>query len=769
MAVKADGEFQIALAMSGAISAGAYTAGVFDFLIQALDEWEKARTGKNLEREDDRGTIPNHIVGIKAMSGASAGSIVAAIGAVALADADHEPIEFETPRDGEQKIKCYLPKLYEAWVVKPGLVAEGEEKIDFLQASDLDGSPEPADDFSRTHDIQPAEGEPRPVTSLLNSRLLDAIARTALDVKHVTDPPRRYISKTLHIYMTLSNLRGVPYSVPFDSVTGPKNGATDDKGRRENCYHMISHGDRVHYAVTGLGAWDSEKSKSAFADSDQKRKIEAASLVIPKNPDWKDYAVCALASAAFPVGLAPRLIGATLSSPDEYKDRHWPIDPFASDLTKAPAWLDAVRDEKPFWFTTADGGIIDNDPFEYARFSLKNRLPPEDLDSSEKPAALKLEDHLPSALEDVDRAVIMVSPFPELKPIAPEGRPVPDLVSSFSALMPALIAQARFKPSEIVRAANSTYGSRYLIGPSRVTPDGKEQRYGIASGLLGGFGGFVARSLRDHDFQLGRRNCQRFLQETFALPPNNKIIESWPANVDMDKFKAIRTEAEPETYCIIPLFGTARAEVVLPPWPRIKWDQFNKLQTHIAERFDAVAPRLLAQNVTGPLSFLLGLAVRPFPRGIGLIRNKALNFVKAFVLADLVRRDQIEGWELPLNPDLDGDDIRLVLAELINPSYDLRNVAGLAKAAGLDCKTVQAVLDLGQKPAASGKNFQIWRAQWTDKDPDKDRGVLYTLMSHKPGRFTRFLWCFGRLVVSVLGRERSPAWLSKPAVDKPGV
>ena len=196
----------------------------------------------------------------------------------------------------------------------------------------------------------------------------------------------------------------------------------------------------------------------------------------------------------------------------------------------------------------------------------------------------------------------------------------------------------------------------------------------------------------------------------------------------------------PDAYPIIPLFGTAKAEVVLPAWPRISQIRFDILQTRTAERFDVVAPRLLAQNVTGPLSFLLGLAVRPFPWGIGLIRNKALNFVKAFMLADLVRRDLIEGWELPPNPGLDGDDIRLVLAELINPSYDLRNVAGLAKAAGLDCETVQAVLDLGQKPAASGKNFQVWRAPWTDKDPDKARGVLYTLMSHKPGRNTRFWW-----------------------------
>ena len=639
-------------------------------------------------------------------------------------------------------------------MVKPGLVAEGEEKIDFLETSDLDEAPEETGDFSRTRGIPPDEGEPRPVTSLLNSRLLDAITRAALDVKHVTDSPRRYISKTLHIYMTLSNLRGVPYSVPFDGGTEPKN---------ENCYHMISHGDRVHYAVTGLGTWDSPNSKSDFADNDQKREIAAAWLVRPDDPDWKDYAICALALAAFPVGLAPRLIGATLGKDpklDEYEGRLLPTDALAGHPAIPPAWPPTVSAEDPFWFTTADGGIIDNDPFEYARFSLKDKL------------AQRIEPDLGA----VDRAVIMVSPFPELRPIAPAGRPVSDLVSSFSALLPALIAQARFKPSEIVLAADSKHGSRYLIGPSRViddgTPDGKEQRYGIASGLLGGFGGFVARSFRDHDFQLGRRNCQRFLQDAFALPPENEIIKGWIEGAGARShraFKAIPSQDMPDAYPIIPLFGTAKAEVVLPAWPRISQIRFEILQTRIAERFDAVAPRLLAQNVTGPLYFLLRLAVRPFPWRFGLIRNKALNFVKAFMLADLVRRDLIEGWELPPNPGLDGDDIRLVLAELINPSYDLRNVAGLAKAAGLDCDTVQAVLDLGQNPAASGKNFQVWRAPWTDKDTDKDRGVLYTLMSRKPGRFTRFLWCFGRLVVSVLGRERSPAWLSKPAVDKRGV
>jgi len=77
---------------------------------------------------DDPGTIPNHFVGIKAMSGASAGAIAAAIGAVALADADQKPIEFDTYRDGEQKIKCYLPKIYETWVVSPVLSPKAKRR-----------------------------------------------------------------------------------------------------------------------------------------------------------------------------------------------------------------------------------------------------------------------------------------------------------------------------------------------------------------------------------------------------------------------------------------------------------------------------------------------------------------------------------------------------------------------------------------------------------------------------------------------------------------
>jgi len=56
--------FYIGLNMAGAISAGAYTAGVIDFLIDALDTWYAARQEQQkLYGEDySKWTIPAHSV-----------------------------------------------------------------------------------------------------------------------------------------------------------------------------------------------------------------------------------------------------------------------------------------------------------------------------------------------------------------------------------------------------------------------------------------------------------------------------------------------------------------------------------------------------------------------------------------------------------------------------------------------------------------------------------------------------------------------------------
>jgi predicted acylesterase/phospholipase RssA len=79
--------FILGLTMAGAISAGAYSAGVFDFLIQALEEWEKAKAADDKAPEHER-RVPSHRLTIPVISGASAGGITAALGILAVGAGD---------------------------------------------------------------------------------------------------------------------------------------------------------------------------------------------------------------------------------------------------------------------------------------------------------------------------------------------------------------------------------------------------------------------------------------------------------------------------------------------------------------------------------------------------------------------------------------------------------------------------------------------------------------------------------------------------------
>jgi hypothetical protein len=93
-------------------------------------------------------------------------------------------------------------------------------------------------------------------------------------------------------------------------------------------------------------------------------------------------------------------------------------------------------------------------------------------------------------------------------------------------LLPSLINQARFKPLELMAAIDSSIHSRFLIAPSRRLRNGAKLRgsKAIASGFLGGFGGFFTRSFREHDYRLGQENCRSFLANYFVISDNNPIV-----------------------------------------------------------------------------------------------------------------------------------------------------------------------------------------------------------------------------------------------------
>ena len=690
-----DGAFEIGLTMSGAVSAGAYSAGVLDFLVQALDAWETARQNPDLA---DR--IPNHRVSIKVITGASAGAITGALGVVGLAQA---LTRTQRPTSVRQTVNCVLPCLYDAWVVKPALVSS-TGGADFLQTDDLD--------------------KQQNVVSLLNCKLLDDIRGDALKVVSRNSAPLPYIAQKLHVYLTLTNLRGIPYEVPFEGGT----------------FGMMAHGDRVHYTINDLGGYS---SPSPFADRDPTRSLSINALFgAAPGTDWQQFTYAAVASGGFPVGLEPRLISTVLP---EYEDRSWPLEEWKLDDEIHPAWPSPWSNQttRKFEFLSVDGGVVNNDPFDYAHFTLMQDPPTPN----------------PRDGEDADRAVIMIDPFPAPPAFLPDGEPDTAIVSVLKALFPAMLNQARFKPSELILAASEAVFSRYLIAPSRTNAANIEAPYPIACGLLSGFGGFLSKNFREHDFILGQRNCQKFLMTSFALPVYNKIVQQWPAAVRTDPaFVAETADAVgppnpgPPHYCIIPLLGDAKQPIELPPWPQMSQNDFDTLQDRIKQRLDAVAKKLIATQ--GPGGFLDAVLGWVYSQN----SQKALDFVRFTILADLVKRDQIQNWALPAQwkqppaQELDGDAVRNVLAALLNPSFDLRNVAGISSATGLDVTTVNAILAACQ--AQTGAPYEVWQT------PQKDRAgnSLYALTSRKQSFLAS---------LPLVRQVRQWAWPLR--VDKPGL
>jgi hypothetical protein len=662
--------FQLGLALAGAISAGAYTAGVLDFLFQALSEWE-ANRGKS--------DVPRHRVVLKVMAGASAGAITGALGAVGLArglaprafGSGYSETCYPDRYSTRQKIECVLPSLRRTWVELPAMISTSG-------AGELLG----VDDIAVG-----APGSAPILRSLLDASLLDRIKRTAIEPESelgTVQDPLPFIAKDLHVYMTVSNLRGIPFKVAF--------------GR--NSYGMQTIGDRVHYVIQHLGSHDLNDSGS-WADGDSKLSISVKTLPTQRGMDlgdWDLYGTSALASGAFPIGLASRKLS---FSWDQYHHRRYPI-PGGLGVDIRPDFPpSAGLHTGAFVFESVDGGLVNNDPFDYVQYALFGG-----------PATG------PALGRTVERALVMIAPFPEPPAFLPEGAPSPSVIAILRALFPSLINQARFRASEMAPAMSDRDFSRFLIAPLRRIPrtgdssdpaeDVPLERFAMACGLLGGFGGFLHEEFRAHDFQLGRRNCQQFLRSAFLLPADNVIVG--------------RSDG-PAQQPVIPLVGSAADPIPLPKWPRIKQCDFDAISNRAAARIDRILPHLIeAQTRSKKLRAALKIGWKTF------LRKRTISFVQQTMLADLVRRGQIEGWDPPTS--LNGaarpaEDANSVIAELINPAFDLRTPAGIAKATRLPEDTVARILGLLSRKDVP-ERVRAWSANGQ-----------YTLYARRPGFFAR--------------------------------
>lgn len=542
--------FEIGLVGAGAVSAGAYTAGVLDFLFEALDAWYQAKD----ERAPD---TPPHDVRISVFSGASAGAINGVLTAGFLAS-DQPPIR--SPEDAERFGD--KNKFYDTWV----------NRVDISRL--LEGQ-----------DLQ----DGRHVVSLLDSSVLDQVAEQAFI--SLKPKKRPYAAGDLHLFLTLTNLRGVPYQIKLRGT-----------GQGEARHNLLLHADHAHFCINESG------TNPNPGENDNIYYLSRTGLIRDLRVSAK-LRQAALASSAFPIGLAPRFMEHEFEVPgehDPYTCRHWPMpldkpEGGANEslqYQQIPIECSAIQERRPYQyrFLCADGGVMNNEPLELARRQL---------------AGGKLRN--PRSGLEATRAVLMVDPFPGGKSDYDwdtEQQPEQQgLLRVFLSLLTALQNQARFKPDELILASQKDNSSRFMIAPKRA---GGAQP-AIASAALEGFGGFLSSSFRSHDYFLGRSNARKFLKNYFVLPEGNPLFESW-GDGDQDKREAMmdafcardndgnprRSEAEKQQRLlpIIPLLGDAAEECRRPDWPEYGRRDLEALSSMIEKRLDMVLNRLVDQYAT---------------------------------------------------------------------------------------------------------------------------------------------------------------------------
>lgn len=491
-----DGTFRIGLCMAGAVSAGAYTAGVVDFLNEALAEWEQRKL-------TDASNTPSHKVQIPVIGGASAGGMTGVI----LASALYGRLDPVYHTDDAPALGAKRNRLFSSWV----------ELV--------------------TPDMFPVMLNPRDIeregtTSLLNADFILQIANRSIvvDADWVERP---WFPRHLKIFTTLTNLEGFNYAINFGS-----------NDRSNGLYHVRIHND---YACFVLNKALSDYGHDGWIPLDFRNNVNTT---IARD--------AAMGTGAFPVGLRVR----SLSRPFRYvRDNPW-LNEYLKD--------DPRPDDALYGSWNVDGGVINNEPFDKVRGELLG------LDGGPGDATrIRRQEEY----NTFDRTVLMVDPFPSS---LEDFEFKKELIPAIGSTLGAMLSQLRTKPKALFDAMSSNQAGQFLIAPSRTLPievarDPENPTKGlhvvgasaIACGALGGFGGFLEREFRVHDYFLGRANCERFLREHFTVPfdtTNRIFTQGYEHIADKEKFRsAIATDRGLQ---IIPLFSPRPPEGAPLPMPR---------------------------------------------------------------------------------------------------------------------------------------------------------------------------------------------------------
>ncbi|MDT0677316.1 hypothetical protein [Autumnicola musiva] len=528
--------FNLGITMAGAVSAGAYTAGFMDYLIEVLNNWEEQKISIRKKLKDNKPLtefekkIPLHDVSIEALGGASAGGMVSMITALSFYKS-FKPVDIPT----DQKTGNFL---YDSWVLLNDDIAKNITTFEkMLSTDDFDNNP---------------EGIP----SLLNSKSIDSIADKVFEFFEENSSGEimpSYISKDLRILLTLCSLRGIPFELNFKNFSSANFPHTP--GHRMNEHMIVAHFKVDH---------NNKTDQNFYLNFD------------PFSQESRDLLkLCTKATGAFPLGLAARNFEGVLS-PEYVKNcilRNLEID--------NKKGIDIKINDPSFDFTCIDGGTINNEPYSEVVQVLESKRPEGD---PKKPMS----------------GVIMVDPFPNFYNQDEPGEVENPITSSlFQNNIWKVIPKAytTFREQVRVKHAGSFYKDylRLLIFPVKWEQIGVLKDHPpISCASLGGFGGFLNREFRKHDFFLGRDNARNFLRAYCMLEYEPENPHPLFQDIDQSSVEIFGKRTEGKTFLpIIPDINFIEDKAngqsnpfkyTVEDFPKIDNSYFDKIKPALSRR-----------------------------------------------------------------------------------------------------------------------------------------------------------------------------------------
>ncbi|MFY7728662.1 MAG: hypothetical protein ACOVRN_04005, partial [Flavobacterium sp.] len=429
-----------------------------------------------------------------------------------------------------------------------------------------------------------------------NSNFIKDIADSMLNKRVSSIYKRPYIAPGLEVFTTLTNLRGFAYKVQFKTSTGLRE------------HRMRMHRDYAFFKID-------ESADDSYLSADGRIPVHFNA------PDGLNTGIlkqAAMSTGAFPVGLESRELT---------RARHYIEKSKYINLLEAEKVEYHFLPEGDFVSLNVDGGVINNEPYEITEQLLEDRREARLLNEYQR--LLDANDdintppfNVPEIARDAtnfESMVLMIDPFPSDDINEDAFRAQKAWRNVLPTILSAMRSQLMMKDEQIKRAYLDEDYTRFLIMPQRTDENHEDQKYTIACGSLGGFGGFFSKEFRKHDYFLGRRNCQRFLQRHFTVAANahNPILDYGYGNgatwgtLQLKVKNASGTESLDDFYCILPDLRVTGNEadgytIVVPdeeikvPYPSIKLSYILGLRDKIIKRIKCVMDNVQNAEPTTP-------------------------------------------------------------------------------------------------------------------------------------------------------------------------